>query len=149
MLSLLPALFFATAAHAATQPSFSSFAYSGSGCPPDTASYWAGGFFSTSNYATLNYKLNELTPFYGPSVSVRDQQRQCVVMLDIGVNPAYRLRINNNSTVFTGYVKLATSSQSVINTANYTFTANPSVQVSLAHNFLVPRCRWQATHTQF
>lgn len=147
MLSQFHALLFATVALAAIEPSFSSFAYSGSGCPLDTASYWAGSFGSTSNYATLNYKLNEFTPFYGPGVSVRDQQRQCVVMLDIGVDPAYRLRINNNSTVFTGFVKLATSSQSVINTANYTFTANPSVQVSLAYNLFVPRCRWQATHT--
>jgi hypothetical protein len=130
MLSLVSYLLFASATVAVPEPSIVSVTYSGNGCPQNTASYSVSPVNATSNSFQIYHYLDEFTPQYGASVAVREGLKQCVPLVDIAIDSAYKLRANSFGTSVNGYVRLAARGHDLRITANYTFTADASVQVS-------------------
>jgi len=128
---LSSSVLFAFVVAAVPEPSIISVKYTGNGCPRNAASYSTSTLDPSSNLIKLIHYLNEFTPVYGAGIALRDGQKQCLATVDIVVDAAYKLRVNNFGTNVNGYVRLAYLGHDLRITANYTFTTDTSVQVSL------------------
>ena len=115
---------------AVSAPTITNVRYAGNGCPRNTASHSASELNTTSNSIKLIHYLNEFTPTYGANVAAREAQKLCIPSIEITVDPAYKLRVNNIGTSVNGYVRLAYFGHDMRITANYTFPADTTVQVS-------------------
>jgi len=117
------------------KPVISNRAYTGNGCPAGTVSSSTSPMDPNTGFLYLTHAFDKLMPFTGPGTSVKDHTKKCEITFNMTVPEGWKLRVNQNGTVFGGYLQIFPQDTAVVRVEYVVSRENPSVGLSFSFSF--------------